>query len=187
MATGPGPARLRDKQALGSVGKRRQYPLVVDRTEGARIVDEDGRDYVDWTSGFGVAGLGFARAEIDDAYRDAIVNEPISVLACHPSSAAVELAGRLIELAPGNFEKRTWFGLAGTDALDFVAKMAPLREGRRRLVCFVGGFAGSSVGASAISGHHALARPIAGGHITKAPYPIRIGVRGVRVIRLVVR
>jgi 4-aminobutyrate aminotransferase len=168
---GPLAPRLmqRDRAILTRSQKVRLYPFVLGRAEGTRLWDVDGREYVDWTSAGCVANVGYSDPRVRSAIEVGLDGERFGVLACHVNQPALELAERLVSLLPGEFAKKVWFGLAG--AMDCVAKLAPLAAGRPRMVCFVGGFAGSSLGASGISGHHSLARPVGPGHVTKAPYP----------------
>ena len=72
---------------------------------------------------------------------------------------------------PADFDRKVWFGVSGSDAMDFLAKVAPIASGRPRLISFTGAFHGMTIGSGGISGHAALSKPIPGGHITKAPFP----------------
>ena len=54
----------------------------------------------------------------------------------------MDLAERLIHFLPGDFEKMVWFGVSGSDAMDFLAKVVPISSGRPRLISFTGAFHG---------------------------------------------
>jgi 4-aminobutyrate aminotransferase len=72
---------------------------------------------------------------------------------------------------PVRGDARVWFGLSGSDANDFLAKMAPLATGRSKIVAFIGGYHGQTGGSAAISGHTAQARASGNGNVVKIPYP----------------
>ena len=161
----------RDGAAITRSQKYRLYPLVVDRAGGVRLWDPDGNEYLDWMGCGGAVPVGYGHPEVRDAAVAAIDKEYAHPLVCYIHEPAVELAERLIELVPGDFVKKVWFGNSGSDAMDFLAKVVPLAAGRPRIISFIGAFHGMTIGSGAVSGHGALARPIPGGHITKAPYP----------------
>ena len=161
----------RDAAAITRSQKYRLYPFVADRASGVRLWDPDGNEYLDWMGVGGAVPLGYGHPEVRDAAVAAIDKEYAHPLVCYIHEPAVTLAERLIELVPGDFAKKVWFGNSGSDAMDYLAKVVPLAADRPRIVSFIGAFHGMTIGSGAVSGHGALSRPIAGGHITKAPYP----------------
>ena len=90
----------------------------------------------------------------------AMMNEP-----------SVRLAERLVAHMPGDFDKKVWYGLHGSDANDCLAKLVPLATGRRRMISFIGGYHGQTAGSAALSGHTAQAKAGGGGNVVKIPYP----------------
>src|SRR5262249_26251892 len=84
---------------------------------------------------------------------------------------AVDLAEKLVSLVPGDFAKKVWFGLSGSDASEAAHRLILRASGRRRLVSLVGsGHRATDVG-PALSPHPSSAASIGGGHVTKAPFP----------------
>ena len=51
--------KLTQSYILGTYGR---FPVAVDRGEGARLYDPEGREYIDFTSGIGVTALGYGNA-----------------------------------------------------------------------------------------------------------------------------
>jgi 4-aminobutyrate aminotransferase len=47
---------------------------------------------------------------------------------------SVRLAQRLTDLVPGDFQKKVWYGLSGSDASETLGKMVPLATGRPKLI-----------------------------------------------------
>jgi len=161
----------REDRALADVIKIRFYPFSAASARGMRMIDADGRSYLDMTGSGGVAQTGYGHPAVRDAIVQAVDRQHTAMLCCHSHPAATDLAERLCALLPGDFEKKAWFGTTGSDANDCLARLLPLATGRRRLVSFVGGYHGTTSGSAALSGHQAQAAVIGGGHVTKVPYP----------------
>jgi 4-aminobutyrate aminotransferase len=81
------------------------------------------------------------------------------------------LAEKLTALVPGDFPKKVWFGLSGSDASETVGRLLPLATGKRRMVSFIGAYHGSTAASMAMSAHIAQTQFIGGGHVVKVPYP----------------
>ncbi len=133
--------------------------IVVDRAEGARIWDADGREYLDLLSGIGVAGIGHCNPEVVAAisaqaprYLHALVyGEAVE-------SPQVELAARLAVLAPGDLST-TFFTNSGTEAIEGALKLARKRTGRSRFVAFEGGYHGDTTGSLALCDNAVYRQP----------------------------
>lgn len=67
------------------------------------------------------------------------------------SKPQVDLAGMLIDITPGSFEKKVCFGLSGSDAVDGAIKLARTFTGRPKIVSFTGSYHGSTYGAISVS------------------------------------
>jgi 4-aminobutyrate aminotransferase len=161
----------RDARALGDVLKVRFYPLAIDRAEGCTITDVDGQQYLDFMAGWAVANTGYGTPEILDAVIAQMRKTSFCTLTAIMNEPAIALAERLIGLMPGDFDKKAWFGLHGSDACDALAKLVPLATGRPRMVAYIGGYHGQTGGSAALSGHTAQARVMGGGNVVKVPYP----------------
>lgn len=161
----------RESAALADVLKIRFYPFVAAGAHGVRMVDADGREYLDFTGSAGTAQTGYGHPRVRAAIVEELERQHTSMLCCFGNERAVELAERLCALVPGEFAKKAWFGATGSDANDCVGRLLPMATGRRRLVTFVGGYHGTTTGSAVLSGHQAQASVIGGGNVTKVPYP----------------
>jgi len=161
----------RDEKAIGECMKIRLFPITVSRARGALLYDEDGREYVDFSANWAVANTGYCHPRVVGAVQDQVAKNTFASHTTVVSEPAVALAERLIELAPGSFEKKVWFGLSGSDANDCIAKLVPLATGRPRMVSFFGAYHGQTMGSLSLSGHTAQAKFIGGGNVVKVPYP----------------
>lgn len=161
----------RDTNCLSDVMKLRFYPFVAERGEGAVLYDVDGKKYLDFNAGWGVANTGYNHPRIVKAVCDQMSRlsfvSTISVL----NEKSIELAEALTKLTPGNFHKKVWYGHSGSDANEFISKIVPLATGRSKIMSFIGSYHGQTMGAYAMSGHPSQSKFAAGGDIVKVPYP----------------
>ncbi len=161
----------RDAAVLADALKVRFFPFAADRAAGCLVYDTDGKEYLDFTAGWAVANIGYGNRHVIDAVHETFSRLTFATLCSMPHVQSTMLAERLLALTPGSFEKKVWFGLSGSDANDFLAKMVPLATGRPRILSFIGGYHGQTGGSAALSGHTAQAKSMGGGNIVKIPYP----------------
>jgi 4-aminobutyrate aminotransferase len=161
----------RDDQAISSALKIRIVPFVAKEAKGTRIVDVEGKEYLDFSSNWCVANIGYSHPKLVEAVSRQVAENSFSCYLTVLSEPTVELAEKLIQLAPGNFEKKVWFGLSGSDANDCIAKLLPLATGRSRFISYFGSWHGLTGGSMPLSGHSAVARFIGQGNVIKTPYP----------------
>jgi 4-aminobutyrate aminotransferase len=161
----------RDAAVLADSLKVRFFPFAAARAEGSTIYDVDGKKNLDFTAGWAVANIGYGDRRVVDAVHETFSRLSFATLVSMPHEQSAALAERLTALTPGSFAKKVWFGLSGSDANDFLAKMVPLATGRPRFLSFIGGYHGQTAGSAALSGHTAQAKSMGGGNVVKVPYP----------------
>jgi 4-aminobutyrate aminotransferase len=161
----------RDEKALGSSMKIRLFPLVAESAKQNIITDVDGKEYVDFTANWGVASTGYCHPKVVESIKKQAEKNTFSSYTTVLTESGVELAERLIELVPGDFEKKVWFGLSGSDANDCIAKMVPLATKRNRIISYFGAYHGQTMGSLSMSGHTAQAKFVGSGNVVKIPYP----------------
>jgi len=133
----------RDRRTMFSAHTRtREIPLAVDHAQGAWIWDLDGNKFLDFGAGFAVTGTGHCHPAVVKA-----ASEQLKKL-IHISGSdfyyepQVKLAEKLIEITPGNFAKRGYFGNSGAEAVEAALKIARYYTRRPRMISFLGGFHG---------------------------------------------
>ena len=156
---------------LAASFKNPQFPLSIARSEGRRVWDEDGNEYLDFTGAAAVALTGYHEPRLDRSLAEAISTHWFHVSPLATSKPVVALARELRGLLSMPFESRVWFGVSGSEAMDYLFKAIPLASGRSRAIAFIGGFAGTTTGSSMISGFPTHARGMNSTFVTKAPFP----------------
>ncbi len=131
------------------------YPIFWARAEGVNVWDVDGNRFLDWTSAFGVAGLGHTNAVV----RDALVAQAGALFHAmgdvHPTPLKAELCARLSALT---FERwgvgrgKTILGNSGSDAVEAALKTSLLHSGKPGVIAFQGAYHGLGYGALEVGG-----------------------------------
>jgi glutamate-1-semialdehyde 2,1-aminomutase len=116
-------------------------PLFIDRAEGARVWDADGRAYVDYVGSWGPMILGHAYPPVVDAVRKAALRGTSYGAPC---AAEVELAERVVRLMPSVEKLR--FVSSGTEATMSALRVARGFTGRRKILKFEGCYHGHADG-----------------------------------------
>jgi 4-aminobutyrate aminotransferase len=160
-----------DDSLIADAIKLRFFPIAVERGQGCRLWDVEGKAYLDFTAGWAVANTGYSHPGVKQAVIDQLNRTTFAGLISVMHKPALELAEKLVELVPGDFAKKVWFGLSGSDASETVGRLLPLATGKRRLVSFIGAYHGSTAASMAMSAHIAQTQFIGGGHVVKVPYP----------------
>jgi 4-aminobutyrate aminotransferase len=161
----------RETAAIGKVMKIRLYPFAPVAAAGVRLTDADGKDYLDFIAAAAVIQTGYRHPKVRQAIIDALDGVWSAMHCCHPNVYAIDLAEHLLQLMPGDFEKKVWFGTTGSDANDCLSRLLPKATGRRRLMSFIGAYHGQTTGSAILSGHQTQADVIGLGNVTKVPFP----------------
>jgi 4-aminobutyrate aminotransferase/(S)-3-amino-2-methylpropionate transaminase len=131
--------------------------------EGCRVRDEDGREYLDLSGGFGVAALGHSNPKI----RAAIAAQP--VMHALGDLAEAEVTVRLRE----RLGRPAKLGVTGEDAVEIALRTALLATGKAGIVAFEGAYHGTGLLALAATGFERFREPFAAwlpGPVHRFPY-----------------
>jgi len=131
------------------------YPMPIARGEGAYLVAQDGKRYLDLISSWWVNILGHARKEIAEAiYQQALTLEHV-IFAGFTHEPAVQLAETLLQLLGGHFSK-VFYSDNGSTAIEIALKMAYQywynqgEKQRKRFIAFECAYHGDTFGAMAV-------------------------------------
>lgn len=161
----------RDARSIAKALKIRYTPMTIAAGDGPFLIDEAGRRFLDFGAGWAVAGLGYSDARVRAAVARQMERTTFAGLISSINLPALDLAERLISLVPGDFAKKVWFGLAGSDASEAAQRLLMRATGKRRMISFIGGWHGMTEATMGLSAHPSLNDVPGGGHVTKIPYP----------------
>jgi 4-aminobutyrate aminotransferase-like enzyme len=122
-------------------------PVPIVEAEGSTVTDAYGVEYVDFTAGYFVNNAGHCHPRVMEAACEQM-KHVTQVSGRHTTLPVVDLAERLVELAPGSVDK-VFFTTGGSEANEFALKMVRQRTGKTDVACLDNGFHGLSLGALA--------------------------------------
>lgn len=117
--------------------------LTIVRGQGASLFDVDGVEYLDCSSGHGVANLGHAHPKIAEAlYKQA--NTLITLFETFPNDQRAMLMEKITALVPGL--DRVFFCNSGTESVEAAFKFARISTGRKNFIAAMRAFHGRTYG-----------------------------------------
>jgi 4-aminobutyrate aminotransferase-like enzyme len=146
--------------------------LFWEEAEGARVRDVDGTSYIDLTSGFGVAAVGHRHPKVVAAVREQAGRLLHGLGDVHGHPLRVELAERLVRLAPVD-DPQVFFSISGSEAVEIAVKTALAATGRPDVLAFEPSYHGLTMGALALTSRPEFREPFAEhlhGHVHRFPY-----------------
>lgn len=151
----------------------------IDHGRGIYVYDTDGNEYIEATSSFYVASLGYGNEELVDAIEKQYRELPFYVCGLHRTpKTSLDLAEKLTAIVPVE-NAHILFASSGSEAIDFLIKM--LRFGavargeskRTTIIGRHGSYHGGTMAAASLTGghHEEFALPIEGfRHISQPDY-----------------
>ena len=154
VAPPPGPKGKaiidRDRAATASCYLK-EYPLVVERAEGAMVEDVDGNRFLDFMAGIAVASTGHSHPKVVAAIKSAAERFLHICGGDFYYEAFAALPERLGRLAPGKDPKKVFLSNSGTEAVEGAIKLARHSTRRPAIIAFEGSFHGRSLGALSLT------------------------------------
>ena len=133
--------------------------IEVERAHGCVIVDKNGKEYLDFLSGIGVASIGHTHPAVVHAVKEQAERYlHAMVYGEYVQEPQVRLARRLAEVAPPPLSV-TYFTNSGTEAIEGALKTARKYTGRVGLVSFFGSFHGDTFGSLSVGGNPLYREP----------------------------
>jgi L-2,4-diaminobutyrate transaminase len=168
-------------------------PLIVERGRGVRIRDHKGRELIDCGAGLWCVNVGYGRAEIAEAARQAIDDlNYYHIFGSASSEPIIRLADRILGLfrdrAGAGHLARVFFGCSGSDANDTNVKLVRYynnlrgRPAKKKIISRLGAYHGLTCVAGSLTGipayHKAWDLPLAGILHTSCPHWYRFAEPG---------
>ncbi|MBV9645880.1 MAG: 4-aminobutyrate--2-oxoglutarate transaminase [Candidatus Eremiobacteraeota bacterium] len=143
---------LQRRSAAVVRGVSSAHPVFVERAEGVRVWDADGREYLDFAAGIGTLNLGHRHPRVVAAVREQLERFTHTCFQVAQYEGYVTLAERLNRLAPGDFAKKTLLLSTGAEATENAVKIARHATGRSAIVAFRYGYHGRTLLALTMTG-----------------------------------
>jgi 4-aminobutyrate aminotransferase-like enzyme len=138
------------------------------KAEGCRVVDSEGRSYLDLSGGFGVAALGHRNPEVARAVAAQAERCMHALGDLAEADVAADLRRRL-----GEGGREVMLGVTGEDAVELALRTGLLVTGKQGIVAFEGAYHGTGLLALAATGFEHFRRPFAAwlpGPVHRRPY-----------------
>jgi 4-aminobutyrate aminotransferase len=126
-------------------------PVVIERAEGASIVDTSGKTFLDCFSGIAVVNAGHCNEKVIEAAKaqmDKLVHCCSYVYYSQPTA---DLAEKLAQITPGRLQK-TFFGNGGAEAIEGALRLAKQFTGKAEFIALQSSFHGRSYATLSITG-----------------------------------
>jgi len=133
---------LEEKYALNIFAKRN---VVLTRGKGARVWDENGKEYIDCVAGNGVANIGHCNERVIEA----ITNQAKQLITCSNifyNNTRAMLLEKLVQITPPNLT-RAFLCNSGTESVEAAIKFARYVTGKSEFICAMRSFHGRTMGA----------------------------------------
>ncbi|GAB2711811.1 diaminobutyrate--2-oxoglutarate transaminase [Halomonas garicola] len=134
----------------------RSFPVVFSKAQGARLTDENGREYIDFLAGAGTLNYGHNNPDLKKALVDYLATDGVVHGLDMWTSAKRDYFEALEELIlkPRNLDYKIQLpGPTGTNATEAAIRLARKVKQRHNIVAFTNGFHGVTMGALAPTGN----------------------------------
>jgi len=166
--------QVRKSQVIAR-GQGNVYPVYVEHAKNAELWDVEGKRYIDFGTGIAVCNTGHSHPKVVAAVKEQVDKFSHTCVMVNPYEIAVELAEKLVAIAPGDSAKKAIFVSTGAEAVENCVKIARAHTGRRGVIAFNGGFHGRTNLTMALTGKITPYKNLFGpfpSDIFHAPFPI---------------
>jgi len=120
-------------------------PAFIKEAKGAVMIDLEGRELVDFAGGIGVNNVGHSHPKVAQAVKDQADKFLHTCWHVGMYESYVQLAEKLNELAPGDFQKQTMFANSGAEAVENAVKAVRYASNRPAIITFENAFHGRTL------------------------------------------
>jgi 4-aminobutyrate aminotransferase / (S)-3-amino-2-methylpropionate transaminase / 5-aminovalerate transaminase len=121
------------------------HPIVTAEARGATLTDVDGNTFLDFTGGVGCLNVGHSHPRLVEAAQEQLARFSHTDFTIVPYEVYVELAERLVAIAPITGPVKAAFFNAGTEAIENSIKFARSYTKRPAVIVFEGAFHGRTM------------------------------------------
>jgi LysW-gamma-L-lysine/LysW-L-ornithine aminotransferase len=120
-------------------------PIVINRGKGALVWDNNGREYLDCSSSYGVAALGHCHPKIVEAIK-VQAEQLITCHSCYYNDKRAEFIQKLVKITPKGLDK-AFLSNSGAESVECAIKLARKATGKTEIIALMGGYHGKTMGA----------------------------------------
>ncbi len=148
-------------------------PIVAEIGKKCILIDIDGNEYLDFTSGISVANIGYQHPRLKAAIKKQLDKLIHFAPQDFYNETQVKLAKILCEISPGTFDKKVFFSNSGTESVEAALKLARAQRNCLHVIAFIGAFHGRTMGSLALTASKPIHRreflPLLS-NVTHVPY-----------------
>jgi acetylornithine/N-succinyldiaminopimelate aminotransferase len=165
-----GNAELKKRGDKVFIGTYARYPAAMLEGKGCKLIDGDGKEYLDFLSGIAVCALGHSHPEVAEAIR-VQAEKLVHVSNLYYTEPQIELAEMIVA---NSFGDKVFMCNSGAEANEAAIKLARIHsgKGRYKIVSLMGSFHGRTLATVAATGQpkfHEGFEPIPDGFV-HAPF-----------------
>lgn len=142
-----GDHKMTEDNYLGNMYQR--FPVTIERGEGAKLYDINGKEYIDCMGGYGVALVGHRNPRVVAALK-AQLDKIITVHTSLYNKTREEFLDNLMRIAPKGLTQ-VHMGNSGTEAVEAAIKFARKFTGKSGMVAMNGSYHGKSLGSLSLT------------------------------------
>jgi len=152
---------IMDKAEQNILHTYNRFPVVIEKGEGVRLTDVEGKEYLDFTAGIAVFSLGYHYPGYDDALKEQI-DKVIHTSNLYYTEPMAKAAEKLVKVSSMS---KAFFTNSGTEAIEGAIKVARkyayLKDGGNdhEIISMNNSFHGRSLGALSVTGNAAYQEP----------------------------
>jgi 4-aminobutyrate aminotransferase/(S)-3-amino-2-methylpropionate transaminase len=132
---------------------KKVQPIVIDRALGAKVWDENGREFVDLFSGISVVNAGHGRPEVVEAAQAQMRRLVHCNSYLYHNRPTADFAEALASIMPSPDLRVSFFGNGGAEAIEGAMRLARQHTGRSEFVALQMSFHGRTVGTLSVTGN----------------------------------
>ncbi len=163
-------------------------PVIIEKAKGVFVYDNAGKEYIEGLSGLWCVALGYGNQRLIDVASKQMQDLAYGHLFASKSTGpAIELAEKLIEVAPVKMDK-VFFANSGSEANDTMIKIVRYFNNarglpkRKKIISRLGGYHGVTLASASLTGlayaQNDFDLPIDGILHTQCPHYYRYGLEG---------
>ncbi|WJJ95121.1 diaminobutyrate--2-oxoglutarate transaminase [Neopusillimonas aromaticivorans] len=135
-------------------GYIRSFPVIFSKAKGSVLIDQEGREYLDFFAGAGTLNYGHNNPVLKEKLIEYVASDGVVHgldMATDAKKYFMETFERVLLKPRGWDYKMQFTGPTGTNAVEAALKLARLVKGRQNVVAFTHGFHGVSGGSLAVT------------------------------------